>query len=361
MGSIKFLFPQLVVILGLIALIEMVVSYTYKTPQVYSLKEWINSVPLAFTGDPDFNTIVKSFDGCSSPAMLHIDGVTSYASDFSCGGVTYENGKRLTLPDVQQYSRTVHVFGGSTVWGTGAIDEKTIPSLLALNLNFNDVRFLNYGFASYISSQQNIMLNAFESDIKEGDFVIYYDGGNDFWNGVMLGNLDGSIIGYNVENSFDVYLYKIKNWLAQNLSTYQLLSDLKHGRGETNVSNCSVSEEHARSNISAAAIHYAEQISTARMFVKGKGATFVHFLQPTLFDVNELNDYEMEVISHDPCWSVARNIKEQYDDAFLSSSPNTIDLSEIFNNTNYFFDLIHVSAYGNQLAVKNIIEHIDFR
>ena len=357
MSLIKKLGFQLFFICTMLMLFELCISYFYKTPEAYSLEDFIASKPKPFDKDMNFDKIVQNFNGtCKSPAMLHVDGVTSYANDFTCGGVTYQNGKRVTSPSLGDFAHTAHVFGGSTVWGTGVVDAQTIPSILARSLLDSNIRVLNYGVASYVSSQQKNTLNANLNEIKDGDIVIFYDGGNDFWNGVMLGNFDGSIIGFNVRNRSDVYIYKLKNWLSQNISTYQLLSDLKHGRVQINLDSCAVKKIFAESNVLNAAKHYAGQIASTRSIVESRGARFVHFLQPTLFDVNVLSDYEKIVLFHNPCWVLARNFKEDYDNIFLSNSPDSIDLSEVLNNRDSFFDYIHVSALGNEVIVEHILD-----
>tara|TARA_X000000950_G_scaffold281354_1_gene377800 strand:+ start:1643 stop:2737 length:1095 start_codon:yes stop_codon:yes gene_type:complete len=364
MNWIKVLSIQIIVLVGLLGLVELGVSLFYKlfykSAEFYSLDTFIEQVPAPFKDDDNFELIVKSFNGkCKHPAMLHNNGLTTYANDFSCGGVTYVNGKRLTLPNNENYKSTIHVFGGSTVWGTGAVDQKTIPSLLASSLTDKNVRVLNYGIASFVAAQQNNHLKAFLSDVLPGDKVLYYDGGNDFWNGVMMRNAGGNIVGFNVENRFDVYIYVVKNWLSQNFKIYQLLYDLRHGRKDKSINKCSVSSEAVSKNVDEAAHFYASAISEARSISESAGANFYHFVQPTLFDVDVLSEYEKIVISHDPCWSIARQVKESYDKIFLSLSPMSIDLSEKFNNKDVFFDYIHVSGIGNKLIVSDILSELD--
>lgn len=72
----------------------------------------------------------------------------------------------------------------------------------------------------------------------------------------------------------------------------------------------------------------------------------------------KLYDYEQMLLSQNPCWAKAREYKEKYDQEFLSLSPSTIDLSEVFNNKNFFFDYIHVTAKGNSNIVNHIYENI---
>jgi hypothetical protein len=362
MNWIKVISIQIIVLIGLLGLVELGVSLFYQSAESYSLDKFIESVPAPFKNDEDLELIVKTFNGkCKHPAFLHKDGLTTYANDFSCGGITYVNGKRLTLPNIESYKSTIHVFGGSTVWGVGAVDQKTIPSLLASSLTDKNVRVLNYGISSFVATQQKNYLKASLSEVLPGDTVVFYDGGNDFWSGVMMGNAKGDIIGFNVENRLDVYLYMVKNWLSQNLNTYRLLSDFRHGRKVKATNTCSVSSETASKNLDEAAHFYASVIAEARFISEYAGANFYHFLQPTLFDVDVLNEYEKTLISHVPCWPIARQLKESYDKIFLAASPTSIDLSEKFNNKDVFFDYIHVSSVGNKLIVSEMLGKLGFQ
>lgn len=93
------------------------------------------------------------------------------------------NGIRATWkhPSVRQTS-TIFVFGGSTIWGTGARDDFTIPSRLARLLweeHAISANVVNFGQSGYVSTQEVIQL---ELDLLRGarpDLVIFYDGIND--------------------------------------------------------------------------------------------------------------------------------------------------------------------------------------
>ena len=362
MSRIKVFSIQSIVFFSVLGLVEFGVSLFYENPEFYSLKSFIESLPEPFKDDDGFEQIEKYVNGkCKYPAMLHKDGFTTYTNDFSCGGVSYVNGKRLTLPNNEGYKSTIHIFGGSTVWGTGAVDQKTIPSLIASSLTEKKIRVLNYGISSYVASQQNDHLKAFLSEVLPGDTVLYYDGGNDFWNGVMMGNASGNIVGYNIENRFDVYIYMVKSWLSKNLKTYQFLSDIRHGRSDKAINTCAVNLETVSQNVEDAALFFASAISEAKSISESKGASFHHFLQPTLFDVDVLSEYETMVILHDPCWPIARELKESYDKIFLNSSTISVDLSERFNNKNVFFDYMHVSSKGNKLIASDILSKLGYQ
>lgn len=71
---------------------------------------------------------------------------------------------------------TTHLFGGSTMWGTGVADSGTVPALLAPEISQNTI---NYGDKGYNSRQNLNRLIDSLADISEGDTVIFYDGVND--------------------------------------------------------------------------------------------------------------------------------------------------------------------------------------
>jgi hypothetical protein len=68
-----------------------------------------------------------------------------------------ERGIRRTWTDPKLPARParVFVFGGSTVWGTGARDDYTVPSWLAqaLSRDGHAVKVVNYGESGYVTRQ----------------------------------------------------------------------------------------------------------------------------------------------------------------------------------------------------------------
>ena len=95
-----------------------------------------------------------------------------------------EESRRKTVGncvDSQGNSLKIFVFGGSTVWGSGARDEGTIPSRLAQALCAAGfpVQVENYGESGYVSTQEVLRL---QQELQRGNIphiVIFYDGFND--------------------------------------------------------------------------------------------------------------------------------------------------------------------------------------
>ena len=351
--------PGAITVLCLLG-IEFSVKVFYNSSEPFSFKKWMESKPKALQNDPDFDEVLKGFNGkCKYPTPLHENGISTYLNDWSCGEVTFANGKRLTKPEPKFWTQTIHIFGGSTIWGRGALDDKTIPSLMQDSLKNKNIRVLNYGMVSYVSKQQSEILRAKRSYVQKGDIIIYNDGWNDFYNSVMYGNPDGFIIGFNTRNKSKIYNHLLKAWLYENIYTYRLLSDMKHGRKRaTKDMKCSVNSDIAKTRVQASAEHLARRVREAKKLSESLGANFIHFYQPTLLDSKNLTDYEEEILSHYPCMRIARPLRHQYNMAFLESYKKSIDQTDLLTGTDSFFDYVHTGSGGNKIIADDIVKTI---
>ncbi len=96
-----------------------------------------------------------------------------------------ENGERITpkLSAPSPEAMKVFVLGGSTTWGTGAIDSETIPAFLQRKFG-PDYDVSNLGETAYVSTQEVAYLMALLSQGRIPDIVVFYDGVNDGYSGV---------------------------------------------------------------------------------------------------------------------------------------------------------------------------------
>jgi hypothetical protein len=76
---------------------------------------------------------------------------------------------------------TVFMFGGSTLWGTGARDAFAIPALVAGELRHAglNVEVTNFGESGYVSTQSLVALLLELRAGRRPDVVVFYDGVND--------------------------------------------------------------------------------------------------------------------------------------------------------------------------------------
>jgi lysophospholipase L1-like esterase len=101
-----------------------------------------------------------------------------------------ERGLRHTWnPDGQGPRPRVFVFGGSALWGTGARDEYSIPSLLSKRLAAEGVPcdVVNYGESGWVSLQEVVMLVREIADGRVPDVAVFFDGFNDLISTQQLG------------------------------------------------------------------------------------------------------------------------------------------------------------------------------
>lgn len=90
-------------------------------------------------------------------------------------------GMRFTPDPAPASSPTIHVYGGSTVWGEGARDAYTIPGHLARLLAEQGTprHVSNYGQTGFVSTQDLIWFQLQLSSGNAPDLAIFYQGFND--------------------------------------------------------------------------------------------------------------------------------------------------------------------------------------
>jgi hypothetical protein len=82
----------------------------------------------------------------------------------------------------QPKATVIWVFGSSSLWGTGAPDSKTIPSLLAQHYKDEDIAacVVNFGEEAWVSTQEVVQLMLrLKHASRTPDIVVFYDGATD--------------------------------------------------------------------------------------------------------------------------------------------------------------------------------------
>jgi len=86
-------------------------------------------------------------------------------------------GDRVHTPTTDDPVGVVRFFGGSTMWGSGADDEGTIPA--RFNALFPDYAVYNHGESGFNSRQELARLINLVNQNAPMDLVVFYDGNND--------------------------------------------------------------------------------------------------------------------------------------------------------------------------------------
>jgi lysophospholipase L1-like esterase len=103
----------------------------------------------------------------------------------------------------------IFMFGGSAVWGEGARDNYTIPSLIQKLLAATPYRVevTNFGQRGYVSTQEVLFLQEQLLHGKIPDLVIFYDGSND----VESASLNGEA-GVTYDERYRGHEFNLLNW-----------------------------------------------------------------------------------------------------------------------------------------------------
>ena len=312
---------------------------------------------------------------CKPPPIVTDSGnLSRYLEDFSCDGVSIQDGLRLTVDSPIKPSKTIHVFGGSTVFGTGSKDSETIPSYMQKVLNDNgfNIAVKNYGFMTLVASQQLAALKA--ANLQPGDIVLFYDGGNDAFNSFVYGSPQGTIIGYNRNNKLAFALVKARHYLQSNSALYRVLGALKADiSGKNSPSDAQCSDIPNDSSQDSYVNHYFSVLADSKSYAKSKGVEFLHSFQPILGSSNGLSTDEssrvLELLSVDGIARCTQDnllgyyslLSEKYD-KYLGNV-NGLNLSSVFAGSaspfaERYIDWIHMTPAANKKIAEKLIHHI---
>ena len=285
-------------------------------------------------------------------------------------------GLRRTYRDQRASpERTIAFFGGSTMWGSGADDNWTIPSEF-IKLNPEYVGY-NFGESGYVAHQS---LNVFLEWYFEGfrpDVVVFYDGVNEVW----------------VKCQYQLGPYS--HWSeAEVRSTLRESRAARAERGATVTESVLALVQPVRSFIDralprirrklgydqAAEASYhdchtnpekAEQVARVLLsdwlivkdLVESYGGTFVPILQPVIYASKTRTDHL--TVSEALGWqfeTVYPLIVDLLHREFPELAGNIMDLRDAVDRDEYIYiDWCHLSPNGNQLVGERISQGVAAR
>ena len=227
-------------------------------------------------------------------------------------------------------------------------------------------RVNNRGFTSVVTSQQLEFLQ--KDQVNENDIVIFYDGGNNQWQGVVNADPKGTIIGSNRK----LLPMKVLKDNLSKLQAYKLLKQLKN----KNNNYCNLIQDETLKKLANKAFDfYKRDLNYAKKYTKKRNAKFLHFMQPHLF-----SSYENARSKYEEILIRSKNIIPKCTERYLTLSSSvfskrhnelntngvySFDISKMFNKKDprrpkgeHFLDWIHVTENGNQAIAKEIFKKI---
>ncbi len=269
----------------------------------------------------------------------------------------------------------IFMFGGSTMWGTGAPDEETIPSflakLLAQEYGFN-VNVTNFGASGYITTQEVIALLR---ELQRGnipDLVVFYDGVNDTFSTFQNRGVAGLPMNEsNREREFNLLrpdqmrrLYKEALLVTfKNSSTYLVLSSLVRrttGRDLLSLEQDASVYPPPDQVAGEVARIYAWNMTLVKSMGEVYGFKTLFYWQPVVFTKDKRTPYEQQLLEE------AREVEPYYMAAIneaktkLSNLDMFHDISDVFSGDPkpYFVDTVHVTGAGNEIIARRVLKDV---
>mgnify|MGYP001333274991 CR=1 FL=1 len=288
----------------------------------------------------------KHFEEFKGLKISYFDYYIWRRNDFHGKTIRIKNGFRLNNNNEKfNLKKDIWVFGGSTIWGTGANNENTIPSLIE---KITGISTLNLGETGYQTSQSlNLLVkNLVNHKPKK---IIFYDGFNDVFHKCRSMNdyfqsAEESRIQELVNRNF--FLYSENLLIGPEKFLRKLFVKSKSNEKKF---NCNMNKDKA---LKIAKI-FVENWLIAKSIADRHNINFIGVLQPTIFSSKSKKDnldinHELEV-----------HFKILYDMIKIeleNKQFNYLNLENPFsNNENIFIDACHLSPNGNLEIAQKII------
>ena len=284
-------------------------------------------------------------------------------------GVTASEGTGPTMK--------VFMFGGSTMWGYGAGDDFTIPSIFAREAKTRgvDCETVNFGQYAYVNTQGVIELM---TQLQKGnipDAVIFYDGVNDTFGAFQLSLPGLSHDEISREKEFGLLKRKeIRTFAIQSeindLSTVRFLNGVLKSLGLRRDNFQSIPMEYEiqisdRKALAHAVVDtYLNNFKVVRALAESYGFKFMFYWQPVIYMKKHLTEYERKSLELDVSYP---GLQEFYVDTYdylrqraedLKGVTTFHDISSIFGDDHQpiFVDFNHMGDKGNTLIARRMVE-----
>ena len=133
-----------------------------------------------------------------------------------------QDGVRRTLnTQCDDQTFTIWMFGDSVMWGAGAPDAGTIPSLVAAHYQKakKEVCIVNYGEKGWSNTQELIgLIEQLKHTSRKPDIVLFYDGGTEAFTAYQSGEAD-------VHSNYNGFKQYLDNWSAAKKAGFSYLRE----------------------------------------------------------------------------------------------------------------------------------------
>ena len=276
-----------------------------------------------------------------------------------------DRGLRRTYQDqTVTPKRTIAFFGGSTMWGSGADDDHTIPSEF-IRLNPGYVGY-NFGEMGYVAHQS---FNTFLERYFEGfrpDVVVFYDGANDVYTKCQqhLGPYSHALETEIRSTLQDARVPRAKRGATSSDAVLALVQPLRSfverlseviGRGDTDEASYYDCHKNPEKAAQIARVLLSDWLLVKNL-VESYGGTFVAVLQPVIyFSRTRTEHLKLSEALERQYRTLYPLIIDMMPREFPELVGNFMDLRKVLDSDEYIYiDWCHVSPNGNRLVAERI-------
>lgn len=276
-----------------------------------------------------------------------------------------KSGLRRTIKNPNADAKKVFVLGGSTVWGTGASDDLTIPSAMQSSLG-SGFDVYNFGETGYVSAQElNQLLKAL-ADGNLPDYVIFYDGNNDGYAGGYSPAIPRDPQKLRMDAQArqradkDAFYRLVRDWFEP--SNYsRLLWRVKASRIKNWEGSISGQEAERAKQVIA---YYEAHIRQVKALGKEYGFKAYFFWQPNMFNpFRSAVGYERAILeTASPVFiETQRQVYYEAKRALAGREQEGVFfVGDLFNDVSepVYLDWSHTTMKGNQIVADRIVKTI---
>ncbi len=262
------------------------------------------------------------------------------------------------------------MLGGSSLWGFGARDDRTIPSRVARKLyeSGHRVEVSNLAEIGYVSTQEVVALLRELQSGNRPDLVIFYDGVNDCTSALLEGEAGVTTNERNRRTEFNIRQSPARLGgamiaeLIRDSASYRFAQIIARRLLGAGGAVGGLPPEGRRKELAAEVVRrYRANLAIVDRLSRGFGFEALHYWQPVVFDKPSPTPYEREEADK---LSWARSfLGEVYDEvrasAELHAERRFHDLSRIFADSGEltFIDYCHTTESANDRIAGVIAGH----
>jgi hypothetical protein len=316
-----------------------------------------------------FATYWEEFNSSTYAAVQSVSYSNWYRYPFKSRYINVDQaGRRATWnqdPDDAPGLLRVWIFGGSTVWGTGARDEFTIPSYMSKMLAErypHRFHVVNYGQDGYVMTQEVVTLLREIQRNSVPDIVVFYDGYNESFTAFQRGaagfpmNEDNRIREFNIlhpSRARDFYLEVLSR-----TNTFQLIQGVRRALRPEAVAN-PLKDRNNEALAQDVVRVYFRNVEFVSAMEKQFGVAAQFFWQPSVYTRARPTKQEVSMIhASDEHALLYRKIHEAMKRVDRATHPAKFrDISNVLDRYGgtAFIDTVHATELANEVIAREIV------